>query len=140
MEKGLISIAERMEEYDRTSLFPLKDYWSKPRTLSRPYCDAGDVIVIEFDEMIEMPDINFKFDVLLLIAPTNSQPLHGYIYLTHNRIDTIRKLLIKQNYYAFTVNDVAAITGLSPATVSQVMNEELSESRGGDSTCPKTSE
>ena len=140
MGKESISPAERMEEYDRTSKFPLTDYWSKPHTLLRPYCGAGDVIVIEFDEMIEIPGIKFKFDVLLLIAPTNSQPLDGYIYLTHNRIDTIRKLLIEQDHYAFTVDDVAAITGLSPATVSQVMNEQWSESRGGDSTCPKRSE
>ena len=131
MGKETISPAERMEEYDQTSKFPLTDYWSKPHTLLRPYCDAGDVIVIEFNEMIEIPGINFKFDVLLLIAPTNSQPLDGYIYLTHNRIDTIRKLLIEQDHYAFTVDDVAVVTGLSPATVSQVMNEEWSKSRGG---------
>ena len=135
----MISIVERMKEYDQNSKFPLKDYWSKPHIWTRPFCDAGDVVVIEFDEMIEIPDINFKFDVLLLIAPTNSQPLDGHIYLTHNRIDTIRKLLVEQNHYAFTVNDVAAITGLSPSTVAQVLNEEWKK-RGGDSTCPKTSE
>ena len=136
----MISIVDRMNEFDQNSKFPLKDYWSKPHTMSRPFCDAGDVIVIEFDEMIEIPDINFKFDVLLLIAPTNTQPLSGHLYLTHNRIDTIRKLLIEQDHYAFTVNDVATITGLSPSTVSQVMNEEWRKLRGGDSSCPTTSE